>query len=296
MKFYKILLKLIQIAVVLVVLPRVSEFVGQLGPPTPMHDVIRVAFALTLGLGTISTSYFANDQPPPEYDDEPPNPRERKRREREAVFFATMLNAAPAARKAMILFAFLDGTFNLADAVRGAYQNGMFDVAQQGQALTSLYLFATVLFGLAPTILAMMLSYVISLVDRIPMDYERPPTNKREIDWVRTVMGNLGFREFRAGEALAVPDRRPILPPRIERPITRSPGRPNGEQQARIFAYLDEHATADHMPSVRSIQADLDDPKPSISTISDARRVWLNRYDPWQQQAKESVHGNSNGR
>ena len=110
MKLYKFLLRFIQIFVVLVVLPRVASFVGLLGNNVAgpdFHDLIRFAFAATLGLGTISTAYFSDETEPPDYDDEPTNPRERKRREREAVYYASMINAAPYARRAMFLFAFL---------------------------------------------------------------------------------------------------------------------------------------------------------------------------------------------
>ena len=59
MKFYRFLLRFIQIFVVLVVLPRVADFVGNLGynqAGFDLHDLIRFAFAATLGLGTVATS------------------------------------------------------------------------------------------------------------------------------------------------------------------------------------------------------------------------------------------------
>lgn len=292
MKFYKGLLKFIQIAVILVVLPRVADFVGQLGPQEAgfdIHDLIRVAFALTLGLGTIATAYFANDAPRPTYDDEPPNPKERKRREREATYFATMLNAAPAARKAVVLFAVLDGTFNLADAVRGASMNGLFDVGNHAPWLVVVYTIATILFGISPTVLALMLAYVISLVDRIPLDYEQAPTNRKKIDWVRTILGNLGVREYRAGDVPELPSEIGVRPTNSEQRSLRLPGQPTGEQRQRILDFLDTHATADNMPSVRTIQEMMEEPKPSISTISVVRREWINGYDPF----KRGPHGDT---
>lgn len=164
MKFYKALLKFIQIFVVCVVLQRVASFVGLLGnnpAELDFHDLIRFAFAASLGLGTIATAYFSDDSDPPEYDDEPHNPRERKRREREAVYYATMKSAAPYARRAMWLVASLDGTFNLADAFYGASLTGLLNPQIHGNAIY-LYGGATMAFGLSPTILAMYLSKVIA--------------------------------------------------------------------------------------------------------------------------------------
>jgi len=223
-KFYKGLLHFIQIFVVLVVLPRVADFVGYLGNSQQgfdFHDLIRFAFAATLGLGTIGTAYFSDETPAPEYDDEPANPRERKRREREAVYYATMLQAVPYARRAMWLFALLDGSFNLAEAVRGASASGLFDVESHG-VWTYLYIGATLLFGVAPTALAIVLSRVISMVDRIPEDYQKP-LGRKDLDWVRTIMGNLGIREYRAEHQILSLEERTSEPAPVRSPV-RTPG------------------------------------------------------------------------
>jgi hypothetical protein len=289
-KFYRNLLRFIQIFVVLVVLPRVADFVGQLGPNAvglDFHDVIRYAFAATLGLGTVATSYFSNETQPPEYDDEPTNPRERKRREREAVYYTTMLAAAPYARTAMWLLAVLDGAFNLADATMGAAGNGLLD--PNLGFLYFVYLTGTILFGLSPTILAIVLSRVNSMVDRIPEDYERP-ASRREFDILRTVMGNLGLREYTSENIAAVlPSSTRYLPNGIERsPNERrrnqpSNGVPRGDQADRIVAYLVANSTPDYFPTVSEIRDALAEPKPSKSTISVTRTAWLREYNPWRQ-------------
>ncbi len=244
MQFYKGLLHFIQIFVVLVVLPRVADFVSQLGPAdSTLHNLIRFAFAATLGLGTIATAYFSDETQPPEYDDEPQSPKERRRREREAVYYTAMLQAAPYARGAMYLFAFLDGSFNLAEAVRGASANGLFDVETNG-GWAYLYMLATILFGVAPTIMALVLSRVSSMVDRIPSGYERP-VSRKEFDLLRTVMGNLGLKEYRSSDAAVLlsaanePENELLLP---ERTVRRSENiKTNGyhETAERIFAYCE---------------------------------------------------------
>ena len=280
MKFYKFLLRFIQIFVVLVVLPRVANFVGLLGSPSAgfnIHDLIRFAFAATLGLGVISTAYFSDDAEAPVYEDEPNNSRERRRREREAVYFASMQNAAPYARRAMFLFAFLDGSFNLADAMYGASASGLLDPAAQGTVLVIVYGTATFLFGVAPTILAIVLAKVISMVDRIPADYERPAT-RRQIDLLRTVMGNLGLREYSSGDVVNLygsgvrlaETSNPELPA-----VVRRTNRAEGEQTARIIAYLETNATPEYLPKLSEIQTALGDPIPSKSTVSVVRNEWL---------------------
>lgn len=207
MKFYKTLLRAIQIAVICVVLPRVASFVGKLGPGVPgfdVHDIISVAFAVTLGIGTVATAYFSNETRAPEYDDEPSSPRERRRREKEVVYYTAMFKVAPYARTAMWIFAFLDSMFNLAEAFFGAYANGLFDVAKYGQFTVGIYVFATFVYGISPTLLAIFLSRVIAMVDRVPEGYEKP---KRGIDVTRTVMGNLGLREYKYTEAESIEPR-----------------------------------------------------------------------------------------
>jgi len=291
MKFYKGLLHFIQIFVVLVVLPRVADFVGQLGPVNvglDFHDLIRFAFAATLGLGTVGTAYFSDETQPPQYDDEPANPRERRRREREAAYYATMLQAVPYARRAMWLFAILDGSFNLAEAVRGAAQNGLFDVERLGNFLVGIYGSAAVLFGIAPTVLAIVLSRVISMVDRIPEDYERP-ISKKEFDILRTIMGNLGLKEYRSGDAAL------LLSGALsaEEGAVRSPARStnerrtsgllnNGrhEQRDRIYAYINQIWEAvQHTPGTTEISHNCTVAK---SYAHEVLQQWRNQFDPWQ--------------
>jgi len=195
MKFFKILQRVLPIFLILIVLPRVSSFVRTMSPQTPgpdVHDLISIMFALSLGVGTITSSYFSRNEDPPDYDDEPSSPKERRRRERELAYYATSKNAVVPARIAMLFFATFDGVFNLADAIYGASEVGLLDVpGAEGLA----YKAAVAIFGLAPTVLAIVLSWTIAMVDRIPEDYERPIT-KKEIDWVRTIMGNMGLTEF----------------------------------------------------------------------------------------------------
>lgn len=289
MKLFKRLLRLIPVLVVLVVLPRVASFVGNLGPIEPgldLHDVIRFAFAASLGLGTIATSYFSNSSEPPEYEDEPTNPRERRRREREAAYYATMGMAAPYARSAMWLFAGLDGAFNLADAVMGAAANGLFDVANS--YMRGVYIVATVAFGVSPTILAIALTRLISLVDRIPEDYERP-MSKKEVDWMRTIMGNLGLREYKAsdyaeilGNSAEMPIEPRQLPEHVERTERTEYPERVGDQSQRIWEYLEQNANAVRVPGVTEIRDALEEPKPSKSTISVARNKWIMQRDPFR--------------
>lgn len=284
MKFYKRLLKFIPIFVVLVVLPRVADFVGKMSPEGGIHTLIRFAFAASLGLGTITTAYFSSGAEPPDYDDEPNNPRERRRREREAAYYSTMLTAAPYARNAMWLFAILDGLFNLADAMMSASANGLFDVETHG-SLTYLYIAGTVIFGIAPTILAIALTRLISLVDRIPEDYEKPMT-KKEFDWMRTVMGNLGLREYRSGQAAELLSENT----RSEQPnneqysepvyVRRTTEHRTGMQTERIRQYLEANSNGS-VPGVTEIRDALEEPKPSKSTISEVRSAWLQEINPF---------------
>lgn len=292
MKFYKSLLKFIQIFIVLVVLPRVASFVGLLGHNEAgfdLHDVIRFAFAITLGLGTVASAYFSDDTEAPEYDDEPTNARERKRREREAVYFASMQNASPYARRALYIFAFLDGSFNLADALYGASLSGLIDVAVNGN-LAYVYMVATFIFGVSPTMLAIFLAKLISMVDRIPADYERP-VNRRQLDLLRTIMGNLGLREYSASDAAALmSNTEPVrqTPNTEHRTEHRAPNRiPTGEQGTRVMMWLEQNADPNNPPSITEIQQALDEPIPSRSTVSVARADWrqrrqLREYDPFR--------------
>lgn len=285
MKFYRFLLRFIQIFVVLVVLPRVASFVGNLGNNQAgfdLHDLIRFAFAASLGLGTVATSYFSNDTQAPEYEDEPTNRREQRRREREAIYYATMLAAAPYARGAMWLFAILDGSFNMADAFMGASAAGILDVANQGMFLVGIYGTATFLFGVSPTVLAIVLSKVVSMVDRIPDDYERPAT-KKQMDILRTVLGNLGLQEYGSSNVAALTNGQHALPePSVERSTVRPDELPVGEQSERVYRYLNSYVTQheitnpDQLPGPTAIQNVLDDP-PAKSTISVARSAWIRK-------------------
>jgi hypothetical protein len=287
MSLYRGLLKFIQIFVVLVVLPRVASFLAQLGGNPngfDIHDVIRFAFAATLGLGTIATAYFSEHVDPPEYDDEPSNPREAKRREREAVYFVTMNNAVPVARVAMLVFAFLDGTFNTADAFYGASQTGLLNPSNG--YLAYLYASATFLFGISPTVLSIMLARVISSVDRIPHGFEKP-AGRNQIDLLATILGNAGFRTYTrsaAANLLTSEDRTPEQPVRRtpnteQRTVRQLPervrnGEQNTDQRARIFEFLNSQQW-EEMPSISTIQEGVGSPFPSRSTISEARRAWL---------------------
>lgn len=277
MKFYKWLLRFVQLAVVLVVLPRVASFVALLGyneTGFDIHDLIRYSFAGLLGLGTIATAYFSENVDPPEYDDEPSNSREQKRREKEAVYFAAMNNAAPFASRALIVFAFLDGTFNLADAMYGANLTGILDPSQG--MLYYVYATATFFFGVSPTILSIMLARLISATDRIPEGFEKT-ANRRQVDILRTVMGNLGLREYKSSDTVQLlnggsnateqPDAR------TERIMSYSPNG-NGEQAERITNYLNSQQWQE-LPSITKIQEALGDPVPSRSTVSTVRRKWM---------------------
>jgi len=287
MRFYRWLLRFIQILVVLVVLPRVASFLGLLTADTGfgVHTVIRFAFAATLGLGTIATAYFSEHIDPPEYDEEPSNPREQKRREREAIYFATMNNAAPIARMAMLFFAFLDGTFNTADAFFGASQSGLLDPAINGN-LIYVYGAAVFLFGVSPTLLSIVLARVITSVDRIPIGFEKP-AGRNQIDLMATILGNMGMRAYTRSAAANLltsedrtseqdirrtpnSDRRTVrqLPERVRT------GEQNTDQRARIFDFLNSQQW-EEMPSISTIQEGVGSPFPSRSTISEARRAWL---------------------
>lgn len=287
MSFYKGLLRFVQLGVVLVVLPRVASFLALLGGEEgfDIHDLIRVAFAAVLGLGVMATSYFSEQVQAPEYDDEPNNPRERKRREREAVYFASMNNAAPIARRAMWVFAFLDGTFNLADAFYGASASGIIDPAVQGPVLTAIYAFAVFIFGIAPTLLAIVLSRVISVVDRIPKGFEKTAT-AAQVDWTYTILKNMGVSTISKSQAANLlrseDDVRSLPEPNSERTanVTRTNGEHRtGEQRARIRAYLEANGVD---ASYREMQERFEDPKPSISTISEVVNEWKVLGGQWQ--------------
>lgn len=279
MRMYKGLLRFVQISIVLVVLPRVASFVANLGVGDAgfdIHDVIAVAFAGSLGLGVVASSYFSDSSEPPIYDDEPTNPRERRRREREAVYYATMHQAAPYARRAMIIFAVLDGTLNLADALTGAVAAGRFAVLASAGTLaynievasTIVYFVSVVIFGISPTILAIYLSKLISMVDRIPLDYERPATRK-EIDWVRTLMGNFGVREFKAGDAARL--LRQEQEEEEPEPVARRPS----PVRDNIVAVLDQAHREGSVLSFSDLMSALPEPKPAQSTVSSVRNDWL---------------------
>lgn len=283
MAFYKQLLRFIQIFVVLVVLPRVASFLALLGGNPDgfdIHDLIRIAFAASLGLGTVATAYFSESVDPPEYDEEPTNPRERKRREREAVFFATMNNAAPIAQRALILFATLDGTFNLADAFYGASQTGILDIYANGY-LAYVYGAATFIFGISPTVLSIVLARVISAVDRIPVGFDKP-ASRNQVDAVATIMSNMGFRLIRRSDAanlLTSEDQAPEpvrRTPNTEHRTSNTEHRTNGsiDQRGRIVEYLNSRHW-DEMPSISQIQQGIGEPIPSRSTVSTVRSEWL---------------------
>jgi len=272
MRFYRWLLRFIQILVVLVVLPRVASFLGLLTADTGfgVHTIIRFAFAATLGLGTIATAYFSEHIDPPEYDEEPSNPREQKRREREAIYFATMNNAVPVSRMAMLAFAFLDGTFNCADAFYGASQSGLLDPSNG--ALVYVYGAAVFLFGVSPTLLSIVLARVITSVDRIPIGFDKP-AGKHQIDLLATIMGNAGLKVYsRSANLLISEDAEPAIRPNSRR-TANSVRRTNGngyDQRTRIIAYLTEHPDE----SVTQIQNGLGEPIPSRSTVSTVRSEW----------------------
>lgn len=268
MTFYRRLLKIVQIFVILVVLPRVASFLALLGgQPGQLdaHDIIRWAFALALGSGVVATSYFSEELQVPEYDDEPQpnNRREIKRREREAAYFAAMNNIVPKARRALWVFAFLDGSFNLGDAVYSANQNGLFDPARNGYWVI-LYVIVTITFGISPTVLSAVLSRVISATDRVPTleDLGKPRTNEpvfvtaREPNRIETT-------------------ERPLIGERTANIRTPNKSGPPGEQSGRIIHYLDMvYEQTGTLPSYSQIQAALGDPIPSKSTLSAAVNRW----------------------
>jgi hypothetical protein len=281
MRFYRWLLRFIQILVVLVVLPRVASFLGLLTADTgfSIHTIIRFAFAATLGLGTIATAYFSEHIDPPEYDEEPSNPREQKRREREAIYFATMNNAAPVARMAMLFFALLDGTFNCADAFYGASKSGLLDSTVNG-SLVYVYGAAVFLFGVSPTLLSIVLARVITSVDRIPIGFDKP-AGKHQIDLLATIMGNAGLKAYTRSDAAHLltsedAERLPANTPgpngvrRTANNVRRIPNGNGYDQRTRIVEYLNEHPTE----SVSQIQNGLGEPIPSRSTVSTVRSEW----------------------
>lgn len=277
MTFYRRLLKIVQIFVILVVLPRVASFLALLGgQPGQLdaHDIIRWAFALALGSGVVATSYFSEELQVPEYDDEPQpsNRREIKRREREAAYFAAMNNIVPKARRALWVFAFLDGSFNLGDAVYSANQNGLFDPARNGYWVI-LYGIVTITFGISPTLLSAVLSRVISATDRVPTleDLGKPRTSEpvfaaaREPNRIETTERPLlEVRRTPNSERTANLERRP----------SNGNGQP-GEQSSRIIHYLDMvYEQTGTLPSYSQIQAALGDPIPSKSTLSATVNRW----------------------
>jgi hypothetical protein len=274
MRFYKALLKAVPIAVLTVVLPRVASFTYHLGAQGIVHWVISSAFAILLGLGVIGTSYFSDFAEIPEYDEEvSPRSKEGKRREKELAYYTAMMQAAPYAQRAMYVFAVLDGVFNLADALIGADANGLF--AAQNQFLSGVYYGATVIYGISPTILSILLSRLASMIDRIPDGYEK--AHRDEIDWIRTIMGNLGWREFKAedDEAESVSVSVSVSGNETE---TESRRRPGVSKKDLVWRYLDTYATPETMPTIDDIkQAIREDAGVNVSTgsISEARSQWL---------------------
>lgn len=312
MPFYKFLLRFVQVAVVLIVLPRVASFIALLGGQEgfDIHDVIRWSFAAALGLGVMATSYFSEHQDPPEYEEEAPNPREKKRREREEVYFKAMNNVARFAGFATLVFAVLDGTFNLADALYGARQSGILDPVKQGWVLAVFFGFVTIVFGVSPTVLSIVLGRVISAVDRVPKGFEKTPEAAR-IDLLYTVLSTLGIKLYSHGQSanlLRSEDIRPIeqLPtrasgerlantertPNAVRLANERSGQPqsarsgvrqpaNGEQRTnqreRVFTFLD---TFGDSRSIRDIRDAMEEPRPSVSTIADALNEWRQMKTP----------------
>jgi len=287
MRTYKALLRFIQVAVICVVLPRVASFVGKLGPGTggfDVHDIINIAFAITLGVGTVATSYFSNETRAPVYDEEPTSLKEKRRRERESAYYAAAQNAAPYAMRAMWIFAFLDSAFNSAEAFLGAYANGLFDVAKYGVFMVGVYFVATLLFGISPTLLAIYLSRVISMVDRIPEGYEKP---SRGIDVTRTVMGNLGLREYTHTNVKAEePTNERTNVQRTEEIVRPENGRANllnagsTEVRDRIVAYVQGTWDATGVvPGPSQVSRDLDVSKSYASTVISE---WRNSFDPFK--------------
>jgi hypothetical protein len=248
-------------------------------PGPDVHDFISIAFAATLGLGTISASYFTRDEDPPIYKEEPQNTREKRRREREAVYYATMKNAVSAARAATFAFAFMDGIFNLADALKGATETGLLD-ASNGPVRYA-YLMAIVLFGIGPTLLAVVISWTNSLVDRIPDDYSRH-TSRKEMDLLRTFMGNLGLREYSSGDISALLDRTDEQEEEDE-PVRRTRRtEPRSEAGQAILEYLQENSTATHVPSTMEIVEALGLRETQKSTVSENRSRFILNRDIWR--------------
>lgn len=274
---YRSLLRFVQIAIVLVVLPRVASFVASLGnngPGVDLHDIIAVAFAIVLGVGTFGSAYFSDNSVAPEYPDDPTSRREELRRIRERAYYATMLQAEPYARRSMILFAVLDGMFNLADALTGAAAAGRLTLVSdvgtlEGWLLNTpviVYGIAVVLFGLSPTILSIYLARLNSMVDRIPTDYERPK-NHREIDWGRTLLGALGIDERRASNNQAQ------NAPKAPQGSTRA-----SPQKELVYKAMD-HLSAElgRPPTFTEVMELLGERAPSKSTVSKYRNEYLNQ-------------------
>lgn len=281
MKFFKRSLRLVPILIILIVLPRVSNFVRSMSPAQDgidVHDLISVAFALTLGLGTVASSYFTRDEDPPDYDDEPTNPRERRRREREMAYYATMKNAVPAARVATVFFGVFDGAFNLADAVAGATEVGLLDIGGWRGTVNAI---AVVMFGLGPTILAIVSAWVNSLIDRIPEDFEKPIT-KKEIDWMRTFMGNLGLQEYNAQNFLEDTNRTQRTFDEQETNVRER----SEDISERVMQYLDEHSTNDFVPGPAQIIRDLNLRPTQKSSVHGITQRWLRNRNPWRTSQK----------
>lgn len=265
MSKYRILLRLVQVFIVAVVMPRVASFVSTLGPDSDkfeVHDFVGFFFALTLVLGTIGSAYFTDATPAPEYEDEPRNRYEERRREREAAYYKTMHQTVPYARKSMILFAVLDGVFNLADAVLEAQALGRFVLGDTWvhNASVSIYAMAVLFFGLSPTIASVYLSKLLSMVNRIPDDYERARKTK-SVDWVRTVMGNLGWREYTARD-------------RVEAAATSRSGQ-SSNHKARVYEAMKQNKDSGRILSFSELRDALGENAPAKSTISTHRNGWL---------------------
>jgi len=273
LNFYRYLLRFVQIFVVLVVLPRVASFLGLLGNTQgqlDIHDLIRWSFAIALGFGVVATSYFSQTAQVPEYEEEP-NPGNRKeirRREKEAAYFAAVNSVVPVARRALLVFALLDGTFNLGDALYGANANGLFDTNTHGQALVAIYVIVTIVFGIAPTTLSMVLTRVIAAVDKIPTELENGQP-------VRNVLTSeqIEYRLANTVRSNTEPNTEHRIPNTVRQNIERRTA--NGGQANRITEYLSEHYGRTGMvPSINTVVNALDDPKPSRSTVSTVTNLW----------------------
>jgi len=281
LNFYRYLLRFVQISVVLVVLPRVASFLGLLGN-TPgqldIHDLIRWSFAIALGFGVVATSYFSQTVQVPEYEEDPSpnNRREIKRREKEAAYFAAVNNVVPVARGALLVFAFLDGTFNLGDALYGANANGLFDAAMHGVALVAVYVIVTIVFGIAPTLLSVVLTRVIAAVDKIPTELENSQPVRNVLTSEQIERQAFGERTVNSVRQLpnteqGSPEQR--TPNTIRQNIERRTA--NGEQANRVTEYLSEHYDrTGSVPSISTVINALDEPKPSRSTVSVATNLW----------------------